>query len=289
MSFVKNNKRYLYICLALPIALGLSYIEIDPHTFGFPFNLVLCLLCVYVSVLAGRLSEHFLFFSGRKAVGIAFITIVILMVLHWLFYHRRLFFCSFFPSVSYDFSKSALFVSLWMLFIIILGAVIVRRLTLVKQNNKWFLWNHMGLYLVLLTGFMGSTDTYTMQTILAKEQETNFAFTELGEAMKLPFHLILKDIQIQRDHTGLTIQYKAMVSLKDVQKEKTRSIAVNHPCRFKGYDIYVMQASDFGCKLQIIYDPWRYAILFSILIMISGAVVMFFKGTKIQKQDDRLG
>ena len=64
MSFVKNNKRYLYICLALPIALGLSYIEIDPHTFGFPFNLVLCLLCVYVSVLAGRLSE--LFFSGEK-------------------------------------------------------------------------------------------------------------------------------------------------------------------------------------------------------------------------------
>ena len=76
---------------------------------------------------------------------------------------------------------------------------------------------------------------------------------------------------------------------KDEGKEKTKTIAVNQPYRYKGYDIYIMQVANYRCKLQIVYDPWRYVVLLGILMMMTGALGMFFKGFKMQKQDDKLG
>jgi len=289
MNVVKKNKVYLFILAVLPVIIGLSFITINPHAFAFPANIIICFVSVYLSVLFGRLSESLRFFSGQKAVLTAFVCIILLMIVHWLFYHRRLFDGGFFPPALYDFSKSALFVFAWMMFVVVLGAVIVRRLTLVKTNNQWFLLHHFGLWFALMTGFLGSTDSYTMYALLTKETSTSYAYNKDGKAMQLPFQISLKEIQTEVNMSGAVANYGATVKVKDEGKEKTKTIAVNQPYRYKGYDIYIMQVANYRCKLQIVYDPWRYVVLLGILMMMTGALGMFFKGFKMQKQDDKLG
>lgn len=279
----------LLTVVLLPVLIGLSFITVDPHVFAFPVNIIICLLSIYLSVLIGRLSENLRFFSGNKVVLTAFVCVILLMIGHWLFYHRRLFYDSFSPCALYDFSKSALFMFAWMMFIVILGAVIVRRLTLVKTNNHWFLLQHFGLWFTLITGFLGSTDSYTMQTLLAKETSTTYAYLKEGQAMQLPFQISLRELQTEADKSGAVAYYGATISVKDARKEKTKTIAVNHPYRYKGYDIYLMKTGNYRCKLQIVYDPWRYVVFMGVMIMMAGALGMFFKGFKRQEQDDRLG
>lgn len=289
MNIVNKNKAYIFILVVMPVLVGLSLIPVDPHVFAFPVNIIICFLSIYLSVLFGRLSESLRFFSGKKAVLTAFVCIILLMIVHWLFYHRRLFYGCFSSWALYDFSKSALFMFAWMMFIVILGAVIVRRLTVVKTNNHWFLLQHFGLWFALMTGFLGSSDTYTMQTLLAKETSTTYAYVMEGQAMQLPFQISLKELQTEVDKSGAVAYCGATITVKDERKEKTKTIAVNHPYRYKGYDIYLMQTGNYRCKLQIVYDPWRYIVLLGIIMMMVGALGMFFKGIKLQMQDDRLG
>lgn len=260
----------------------LSFFSINPNAFSFPVNIIWLVFLVYASVLAGRLSERFRFFSSSKTAFLTSIYIILLMIVHWLFHHRKIFSNSIFPDSLYDFSTSVLFVASWMFFLFVLGSVIVSRITLVKKNNLVFLLNHVGLWVVLAAGFFGRADSYTLQTTLMKDYTVSQAFTSDNQPMNIPFDIGLKKLQADFYPSGEAKSFVANIFIGEKQTYKMKEISVNHPYRYKGYDIYLLKAGLNVCTLQIVYDPWRYIVLIGIVCMIAGAIGMFYLGFKNQ-------
>ncbi|MDD4208928.1 MAG: cytochrome c biogenesis protein ResB [Bacteroidales bacterium] len=280
IKFKIYNKSIITLGIGLFLVIALSFISINTNAFAFPVNVFLLMLLVYFSFVAGRLSERFRFFSSGKTALLVSVYIIVLLILHWFFYHRKNFSDSLFPDSLYDFSTSALFVISWLFFLFVLGAVIVRRFTIVKKNNVLFLLNHVGLWVALSAGFLGRADLYTMQTIVNKEYVIFQAYTEDNQKMNLPFSLGLQEIRKEHYSSGEIKTVEADLIIKDRQYEKNVSVSVNYPYRYKGYDVYLMNAGVNAAKLQIVYDPWRYIVLLGIAIMFAGAIGAFFTGFK---------
>ncbi|HOF15603.1 MAG TPA: cytochrome c biogenesis protein ResB [Bacteroidales bacterium] len=277
-------KNIISLIAGIVLLLAFSMIPIDIHNFAFPTNLFLLLGLIYFSLLAGRLSERFRFLSSRKAALLSTIAVILLMIIHWLFYHRQIFIGSKLPIVLYDFSSSALFIFTWMFFLLVLGAVIARRLTIVKENNISFLLNHIGLWITLSVGFFGQADSYTLQTTLVQNNMTSQAITKEGQLMELPFYIGLQDIYSEFYSTGEPKAFNATIFIEKNNKTKRKTIAVNHPYRYKSYDIYLMKVGNNSCRVQIVYDPWRYIVLMGIIIMMMGAICLFYNGIKTLKK-----
>lgn len=266
--------------IAFVMLILLSFFSINPNAFSFPINVICLVVLVYLSLIAGRFSERFRFFSSSKTAFFTSSYIIFLMIVHWLFHHRKLFSNSIFPDSLYDFSTSALFIISWMFFLFVLGAVIVSRLTVVKKNNLVFLLNHIGLWVVLAAGFFGRADSYTLQTMLVKDYMVSQAYTSNNQAMNIPFDIGLKKIQADFYPSGEAKSFVANIVIGEKQMYKMKEISVNHPYRYQGYDIYLLKAGVNTCTLQIVYDPWRYIVLIGIVCMMVGAIGMFFLGFK---------
>ena len=154
---------------------------------------------------------------------------------------------------------------------------------MVKQKNIVFLFNHVGLWIALTAGFLGQTDSYTLNTILVKNRFIKQAVTKENVLMDLPFELKLNKIYTEFYTSGEPKLFEAEIMIHNNIKKKKGSISVNHPCRYKGYDIYLQKVGVDTCLVQIVYDPWRYIVLIGIISMITGALAHFFNGIKRKK------
>lgn len=282
IKFIINKKSIITFGIGLFLVITLSFISINPNAFAFPVNVFLLMLLVFFSVVTGQLVERFSLFYSSKTAGLVSIYILVLMIVHWLFYHQTIFSDTVFPSSLYNFSTSGLFVFSWMFFLLVLGAVIVHRITTVKKNNCLFLFIHIGLWVVLSAGFFGKADEYTMQTIVNNDYMINQAYTSHNQEMNLPFSLGLHGIRKEYYASGEIKTIVADLIVKDKQKETKVHVSVNSPYRYKGYDVYLMEAGGNTSKIQIVYDPWRYIVLLGIVIMLLGTIGNFFRGFKNQ-------
>ncbi len=284
LKIKSSIKIILSLIASVILIVTLSMITVDIRSFSFPINLFIILGLVYIIVLAGRLSERVRFLSTKKAALVSIVSVIVLMILHWLFYHRQIFFHNNFPVALYDFPFSALFIVVWIFFLLVLGAIVVRRITVVKKNNIGFLLNHIGLWLALSAGLFGQADSYTLQTTLIKNNMTSQAITKRGQLMDLPFHVGLYEIYSEFYATGEPKTLKATIFIGKNNKIKKKTIAVNHPYRYKNYDIYLMKVGSNSCKIQIVYEPWRYIVLIGIIMMMFGTVCLFYNGIKSLKE-----
>ena len=58
-----------------------------------------------------------------------------------------------------------------------------------------------------------------------------------------------------------------------------RTIEVNSPvCCGPFCNVYLVSSSEDYCVLEVVREPWKYLTLLGIVMMISGAVIMFIKG-----------
>ena len=91
----------------------------------------------------------------------------------------------------------------------------------------------------------------------------------------MSYELALQDFKVDFEN-GKPTYYEARVS---VDGDETVKITVNHPFEVKlGEHIYIASVSDNGCVFQIVREPWRYIALVGILMLITGAFMLFFKG-----------
>ena len=284
---MKHKRLICILILIFVLCLILSMFSINPHTFSFPVNVFLLLGLIFLSLIAAYFSDRFRFIFTKRTVLIVIFEVIGVMILHWLFYHRLLF-NDLFPSAVYEFSTSALFVTSWMFFLWVLGAMIINRIRLVKKYNIVFLCNHVGLWIALAFGFFGQADSYTLQTIITKNHIVSKAYTKEGVSMDLPFEIGLEQIKIEKYASGETksVDVKVFIGKNTVFRHKT--VGVNHPYRYKGYDIYLQKVGNESCVIQIVYDPWRYIVLIGILSMIVGAIMLFFNGFKQRTANDRM-
>lgn len=144
---------------------------------------------------------------------------------------------------------------------------------------RWrFLMLHVGLLLAIGSAFWGAPETETKMVKLFKGTEVSEAITEDGRLSWLKYSLVLDDFNVSFGSDGMPSDYRAQLSVGD---EKV-TLRVNHPYPIRfGEDLYLSgydtAAGDY-CILQIVKEPWRYGALAGIVLMLSGAFLLFVGG-----------
>ncbi len=77
-----------------------------------------------------------------------------------------------------------------------LGLVIIRRMTPVKYKNIGFTLNHLGLWIIVVAGSLGSGDLQRLNVYVNENQSVWYGFKQNDQPFKLPFTIKLLDFNI---------------------------------------------------------------------------------------------
>lgn len=153
-----------------------------------------------------------------------------------------------------------------------------------RKRARWrFLLNHIGMWLALFAGFLGSSDTQTLRIPIYKGEPSREAFDMNGTSHYLNYEIELTSFSVEYYPNGRPSRFMANVRLGD----ESALLEVNHPYSYRlGEDVYltgydVMKGNDSEyCILQVVRQPWKYATVAGILMMLVGAVLLFINGPK---------
>ena len=236
--------------------------------FAFPLNLLLALLWLvgWSMLWKNRQQSRLLKWLLSPTATIVSISLLIVAGL-WIGF-----------SGNREFVQSVPFV-LILLFIQTVVLLITLRGFRRNGHIRWrFLLIHAGLLLALGAGFWGCPDSSELRVRLVRGQETRNAYKMDGGVTSLDYNLRLDDYKIELSTDGKPYYYEAVVSIDGASSEV---ITVNHPYSVSlGEDIYLASASEGGCVLQIVREPWRYFALAGILMLLAGAFMLFINGPK---------
>lgn len=196
--------------------------------------------------------------------------------------------CSFWPFVlSYG----------WMMAIV--GLATLNHLLRFKLREIPFLLNHLGLFIALVCGTLGVSDTQRLH-LTTREGATEWrAADENGNVHELDFAVELHDFIMEeyplqpgakmrvpkRFASDMTVHTKKGDSVRTV-------IEVNKPFRIDGWKIYQYDYDEqMGSEseisvLELVRDPWQPFVLSGILMMLAGALTLFFFMTPRPKKED---
>lgn len=185
---------------------------------------------------------------------------------------------------AYDFMSSWIFAGIIMLFLTNLGYVTIRRVRSTRTRRWRFLLNHAGVWIAVAAGFVGSADEQVLRMAVDREHAENIAYDMSGKSVFIRERLVLKDFEVSLDEDGSARQYRAL--LTDLSEDGCDNIdvEVNKPFRLGfGRDLYLTGYDQTDetpqyCILQIVVQPYRYAILAGIIMTLAGAVLLFAGG-----------
>ena len=147
----------------------------------------------------------------------------------------------------------------------------------------------MGLWLALFAGFFGSSDVQTLRIPLYTGQPGREAYSMDGKAYYLDYELELYSFNTEYYPNGMPSRFAADVRIGN----RRTTLEVNHPYSYRlGEDIYLTgyDTRNMGntryCILQIVRQPWKYVMVVGILMMLTGAVLLFINGPKKLKHDN---
>ena len=147
-----------------------------------------------------------------------------------------------------------------------------------SSGIRWtFLCCHLGLLLALVAGFWGASDTRVMRAELTSEG-SNTALCEDGKIVQLDYTLRLADFDVDYFENGVPSHYQATVEVDN----QAVTITVNHPQKVAfGEHIYLTSFENreqgMLCIVQIVHQPWRVVMVAGILMLILGALLLFFR------------
>ena len=155
---------------------------------------------------------------------------------------------------------------------------------------RWrFLINHAGLLLALASAFWGAPDAQTLRLQAYRDIPSREAYRMDGTLSMLTYDVELKEFNVSRYENGTPSMFEAEVLIDG----KPVTLRVNEPyARSFGEDIYLsgydMNASEStgSCVLQIVREPWKYSALAGIIMMLSGALLLFVGGPRRKNDDD---
>ncbi|CDA86548.1 uncharacterized protein BN772_00315 [Bacteroides sp. CAG:754] len=189
----------------------------------------------------------------------------------------------------YNFMTSWIFIAILLLLLSNLGMITIHAFQHRKQARWRFILKHTGLWLALFAGFFGSSDTQTLRMPIYKGEPAREAFDMNGAPHYLDYEIALDSFAVEYYPNGRPSRFAANVRLGN---EKAL-LEVNHPYAYRlgedvyltGYDVTKGNDSEY-CILQVVKQPWKYAIVAGILMMLAGAILLFINGAK---KYDKLG
>lgn len=260
----------------------LAWGHIDVSTFAFPVGIAMGIGVTALLFVAEREYAHQSWMRGLRSTRTA-VTLLILITLCCIVGGT-------FPQLS-RFTTSLPFVALLMALMVHLTLVLVHRMrhfTSIRRDGP-FLLLHGGIWLALFSGMAGAGDTKELRTLLMRDAAmdaavhtaegatvdaaVHTAYDAYGHRVPLSYSLQLKQLSIERhEENGTPVQYEVTLLVDSTECK----VSVNHPYAVKWYeDIYLMDlhtAGEGGCILLIVQQPWKYATLTGILLLLAGAV-----------------
>lgn len=148
-------------------------------------------------------------------------------------------------------------------------------------NVRWrFLFLHAGLLVAACSAFWGAPDSKTLKVQAFKDVPVSEAISEDGRREWLDFELALEDFCVSFGADGMPSDYEAIVA---VNQERI-TLRVNHPYFVSfGTDLYLSgydTAYERYCIFQIVSEPWRYGAAAGIVMMLTGAFMLFIGGPR---------
>ena len=274
----------LVIYLAVAVALQLLTGNIPLAFLAFPLNLIIALIWLVGMVSLWRVRRKSLFVRFMLSTGATVSSIVLFVVFSIIIGitgERSL-------VSTWVFAAVMLYFQTVLLFVILRGWRAQTPTGAWHGNVRWrFLLNHSGILLAVSAAFWGAPDTDVMRMKAVSGVPTREAIRMDGTACWLPEEIMLEDFKTETYSNGVPSMYEASVYVGG----KPVTLRVNEPYTISlGRDLYLVGFDSYGtsrnCILQIVYEPWRYAAMAGIVLMLAGAFLLFAAGPQRRNYDE---
>lgn len=185
----------------------------------------------------------------------------------------------------YDFTGSWIFIAILFLLMTNLGFITIKGIFHKKKNRYRFLLNHIGLWLALFAGFLGSSDAQTLRVPAYKGTSVRESYDINGKMHTLPYEITFNSLKVDYYENGAPKHFAADIVVGD----ENALVEVNAPFKYNiTDDVYLISydpsaGSDSQyCVLQVVSHPWKYVMLTGIAMMLMGALLLFINGSKKQ-------
>ena len=178
-----------------------------------------------------------------------------------------------------DFVESIVFVLVLLYVQIVLFLITLRGWRRPDGVIRWrFLLLHLGLILAVGSGFWGAPDSKEYRIRLYVDETSREAVTLDAGRVVLPYELSLLSVATEYSEDGVPNHYEAVISVDD---QDPVTLMVNHPYSVRsGEDLYLASVSEYSCVLQIVREPWRYFAIIGIIMLLTGAFMLFINGPR---------
>lgn len=179
------------------------------------------------------------------------------------------------------------FVLIYVLMSIILGIIILKRLSLIRKRKRMrrdipFLLNHLGLFIVLTTATLGNADIHRLKMVTTKGIPEWRALTPQQDVIELPLAVELKQFIMETYDDGTPRRFASDIQiLTKSGKNIYTTVEVNKPIDIDGWNIYqygydtTMGAKSTMSILEFVRDPWKPVVYTGIFMMLIGAICLF--------------
>ena len=277
---------YLILIIYLAVAFALQFLTGNiPFSFlAFPLNLILALIWASIMVSVWKMRRKSLFVEFMLSKGATVSSIVLFLgfsLAIGISGQREL-------VSTWIFAAVMLYFQTVLLFVILRGWRAQTATGARIGAVRWrFVLNHVGILLAVSSAFWGAPDTEVLRIRAIRDLPVREAFSMDGTLGCLPFEVTLKEFKIETYSNGVPSMYEACVNVDG----EAVVLKVNKPYNVSlGKDLYLvgfdnMHGGD-SCILQVVYEPWRYAALAGVVMMLAGAFLLFAGGPRRRNDDE---
>ena len=270
---------YLAVALALQILTG----NIPLSFLSFPLNLILALIWAVSMFSIWKIRRKSIFVEFMLSRGATVSSILLFLIFslvvgvtgyRWLV-------------STWVFAAVMLYFQTVLLFVILRGwraqTATGARLGAVRWR---FLLNHAGILLAVSSAFWGAPDTEVLRIRALRDIPVREAFSMDGDSHWLPYEIRLNEFKTETYSNGVPSMYEASVDVDG----KEVILRVNEPYAVSfGKDLYLVGFDSSGdnesCILQLVDEPWKYSALAGVVMMLSGAFLLFIGGPRRRNDD----
>lgn len=145
---------------------------------------------------------------------------------------------------------------------------------------RWrFTLLHAGLIIALGAGFWGAPDRVQLRTMVTPMKPTTHAYHLDGTMTKIDYELQLRELDAKYNESGMPTHFSATIAVDN----KDVTLYVNHPYnRTISEKIYLVSVNAQGsyCVVEIVREPWQWASLAGIILLLVGAFMLFLRGPR---------
>lgn len=277
---------YVLLIIYLAVAFALQFLtgNIPLSFLSFPLNLILALIWAVMMISIWKTRRKSLFVEFILSRGATVSSIVLFLgfsIAVGITGYR-------FLVSTWVFAAVMLYFQTVLLFVILRGWRAPTATGARLGSVRWrFLLNHVGILLAVSAAFWGAPDSEVLRIRAIKDVPVREAYSMDGTLSSLPFEIILRDFKTETYSNGVPSMYDAKISLDS----RPVTLRVNEPYGISfGKDIYLVgfdnSSNGENCILQIVYEPWKYAALAGIVMMLAGAFLLFVAGPRRRSDDD---